>query len=431
MKLTQNQSQRLTLSVAQKLSVQLLQMDGEELEAYLQRESEQNPAVRLEWSCGPGPGAQAVVGEERDPFAGVCARGPGLYDRLMLQLAASAAPAQQKKDAVALAAFLDGNGYLAGLPDSLFTEGERAGRLRAALSLLQSLEPAGVGARDLRECLLLQLARRGGCTALERRIVEEELGPLAQGRFEAAARRLGVPMLELRAAWRAIRALDPKPGAAFEPGEPAALALPDVEVRSEGEQLVLAVTAAERYHVAVEEPYRELQRTSPDEEVRRYLGDQVARAALLCRCLQRRNETLLRVAGRIAVHQREFFVGKERRLSPLRLAQVAEELGLHETTVGRAVRGKYLGCHHGVYPMRQFFTSAVGEGEAQSSSQDLKRRLALLLRSEDAARPYSDAALCALLGGEEAVSRRTVAKYRAALGYPAAAARRREALCGA
>lgn len=145
MKLTQNQSQRLTLSVAQKLSVQLLQMDGEELEAYLQRESEQNPAVRLEWSCGPGPGAQAVVGEERDPFAGVCARGPGLYDRLMLQLAASAAPAQQKKDAVALAAFLDGNGYLAGLPDSLFTEGERAGRLRAALSLLQSLEPAGVG----------------------------------------------------------------------------------------------------------------------------------------------------------------------------------------------------------------------------------------------------------------------------------------------
>ena len=153
-------------------------------------------------------------------------------------------------------------------------------------------------------------------------------------------------------------------------------------------------------------------------------------AALLCRCLQRRNETLLRVAGCIVAHQREFFVGRERRLAPLRLAQVAEELGLHETTVGRAVRGKYLGCHHGVYHMRQFFAQAVGAGGTQSSSQDLKRRLELLLRAEDATRPYSDAALCALLGGEDTVSRRTVAKYRAALGYPAAA-QRRGRLCGA
>lgn len=430
MKLIQNQSQRLTLGVAQKLSVQLLQMDGEELEAYLQRESEQNPAVRLEWNCGPGPAVRAAAEEEHDPFAGVRAAGPGLYDSVLLQLAASRAPAQQKKDAAALAAFLDGNGYLTGLPDGLFTEGPRAGRLADALELLQGMEPAGVGARDLRECLLLQLARRGGCTALERRVVEEELGALAQGRFEAAARRLGVAEKELRAAWRSIRALDPKPGAAFEQGDPPALALPDVEVRSEGERLVLAVTAPERYHVSVEEPYRELQRTSADEEVRRYLGERLMSAALLCRCLQRRNETLLRVAGCIVAHQREFFVGRERRLAPLRLAQVAEELGLHETTVGRAVRGKYLGCHHGVYPMRQFFAQAVGAGGAQSSSQDLKRRLELLLRAEDAARPYSDAALCALLGGEDAVSRRTVAKYRAALGYPAAA-QRRGRLCGA
>ena len=291
-----------------------------------------------------------------------------------------------------------------------------------ALETLQGLDPPGVGARSLSECLLLQLSRRGGADPVAMDIAARFLPELGRKHYAAIAQKLGVEVDAVRRAELTIAALEPHPGRAFQPAEPTAYIRPDVFVAElEGE---LKVILNESYlpRVSVNDYYLRLLKSSDEKETRDYLRQKLQQAKWLLDSLARRGSTLRRCAEAVLAAQRPFFSGETAQLAPMTLSQLAERLELHPSTVSRAVRGKYLQCRQGTYPLRYFFSQPVSGGV---SRQAAKQTLLSLVREEDARRPLSDQALCRLLADRGIrVARRTVAKYRLELGIGSSAARR-------
>ena len=302
----------------------------------------------------------------------------------------------------------------AGLPAAVLEEG---------LSLLQTLDPAGVGARDLSQCLELQLRRRGEeGTALA--IVQRGLERLARRQYRALAQELGVSRQEVLRAEAQIRALDPRPGAAFAPREEPVYLVPDLVVLQGERGLEVHLQESRLPGLRLSRFYCDMYRDDPDPEVRQYLDGKIRQAQWAIQAVEQRRATLLRCAQVLVRRQEAFFQGPGGSLTSLRLADVAAELSIHESTVSRAVREKYLQCARGVYPLSFFFPREVGAGEGQSA-HEIKNQLLQLIREEDKSRPCSDQKLCQLLAeAGYAVSRRTVAKYREALGVSSAVGRR-------
>ena len=221
-----------------------------------------------------------------------------------------------------------------------------------------------------------------------------------------------------------IRALDPRPGAAFAPREEPVYLVPDLVVLQGENGLEVHLQESHLPGLRLSGCYCDMYRNDPDPEVRRYLDGKIRQVQWAIQAVEQRRATLLRCAQALVRRQQAFFQSPGGSLSPLRLADIAAELSIHESTVSRAVREKYLQCARGVYPLSFFFTREVGAGEGQSA-HEIKNQLLRLIREEDKRRPCSDEKLRQLLAvGGYAVSRRTVAKYREELEIPSAAGRR-------
>ena len=289
-----------------------------------------------------------------------------------------------------------------------------------ALETVQGLDPPGVGGRSLSECLLLQLSRRDGADPVAMDIAARFLPELGRKHY---AQKLGTTVEAVREAERAIAALEPHPGRAFQPAEPPAYIRPDVFVAElEGEWKVIL---NEYYlpRVSVNDYYLRLLKSSDEKETRDYLRQKLQQAKWLLGSLERRGSTLRRCAEAALDAQRPFFTGETGKLAPMTLTALAAELELHPSTVSRAIRGKYLQCRQGTYPLRYFFSRPVS---GQTSRQAVKQTLLALIREEDRRRPFSDQALCRLLEDRGVqVARRTVTKYRLELGLGSSAVRRK------
>ena len=221
-----------------------------------------------------------------------------------------------------------------------------------------------------------------------------------------------------------IRALDPRPGAAFAPREEPVYLVPDLVVLQGERGLEVHLQESRLPGLRLSRFYCDMYRDDPDPEVRQYLDGKIRQAQWAIQAVEQRRATLLRCAQVLVRRQEAFFQGPGGSLTSLRLADVAAELSIHESTVSRAVREKYLQCARGVYPLSFFFPREVGAGEGQSA-HEIKNQLLQLIREEDKSRPCSDQKLCQLLAEEGyAVSRRTVAKYREELGVSSAVGRR-------
>ena len=292
-----------------------------------------------------------------------------------------------------------------------------------ALDTLQSLDPPGVGARSLSECLLLQLSRRGDGDALAMDIAARFLPELGRKHHAAIAQKLGVTLEAVRAAEAVIASLEPHPGRAFQPSEPPAYIRPDVFVAElDGEWKVIL---NEYYlpRVSVNDYYLRLLKESDDKETKDYLRQKLQQARWLLSSLERRRGTLRRCAEAALEAQLPFFSGQTRELAPMTLSALAGRLELHPSTLTRPIRGKYLQCRQGTYPLRYFFSLPVGGGV---SRQAVKQSLLALIREEDPRHPLSDQDLCRLLEARGVfVARRTVTKYRLELGVGSSAARRK------
>lgn len=435
--------QQLKLSPQLLQSMEILQMNSQELLEYLGRLTEENPLLEPEdapslrdayeelrqkasWIDGGVYGATFAHAENAPPERGAADRElESLAAFLRDQLERRRLPKPLLALSKYIAEMVDEDGYL----DDADLDGLRELKIpdtliRQALDTVQSLDPAGVGARDLSECLLLQLARRENVSPAVMDIAARFLPELGKKHYGPIARELGLSAAEIQAAEKVISSLDPHPGRAFQPAEPAVYVRPDVFiVELDG---VLTAVLNEYYlpRISISSYYTRLLKDSDEKETRDYLRQKMQQAKWLLTSLDRRGGTLRRCADAILEAQRPFFAGETGELAPMSLLSLSEALELHPSTISRAARDKYLQCRQGTYPLRYFFSRAVGE--QGPSRQAVKQRLLALVQNEDPRRPLSDQRLCELLAEDGVrVARRTVAKYRMELRLPSSSGRRR------
>jgi RNA polymerase sigma-54 factor len=290
--------------------------------------------------------------------------------------------------------------------------------LVAAKAILQSFDPVGVGAEDLRECLLIQLDRLGKTHSLAHRLVDQHLEDLAHKRYPVLARKLGVPIEQISRAADFIGTLDPRPAQRFTVSSNTYVN-PDIVVERQGGEWVAVMNNDHLPNLRISNAYKDLLgQSSSNQDVRLYIREKIRGGKFLIRSIHQRQQTIQKIATEIVKHQREFLNNGPSQLRPLNMATVAEEVGVHETTVSRAISGKYIATPHGVFELKFFFSHGVRtESGEDLSNNSVKNAISELIKNELKTKPLSDDKLTKLLDTQGIkVARRTVAKYREALG---------------
>ncbi len=451
LELTVSQVQTLSPQVIQSLEV--LQMNTQELLDYVRELAMENPVVEL---TSPPAEVVAVPNElaQRMEWLENTDRQNRWYHRqdgdrdqrreetygvmpeasaTLIEHVRSQIPPQKGQMARAvefLTECLDPNGWI---PEDL---AQLAGESRIPLPLLeralaqiQNVEPWGVGARNLQECLLLQLQHRRDADDLAAEIVRHYLPELAKSHYNGIAKALHTTQAQVRRAADQIRTLNPRPGNGFARPESLGYIIPDILAVPEGEGYELQLCQGILPRLNISSYYLELRKNSTDPSLTEYLDQKVQQAKWAVSAITQRQETMLKCMEAIMALQPHYFQPTPGPLCPMTLADVAERVGVHESTVSRAIRGKYLQCPDGILPLSFFFSQSAfqsGAGAEAVSAAEAKRLLRELLMSEDTAKPYSDQQLCERMGQAGCpISRRTVAKYRSELGYPPATGRKR------
>lgn len=348
--------------------------------------------------------------QRHDYLLDTLSEAPSLAAHLEEQVRRSALPARVEEAALELVQHLDERGYFADAPADIAAQnGWSRSTLAKALQAVQDLDPAGVGAADLRESLMLQLRREGEEHTLAMQLLQNHWPQLVQHRYAEAARALGESEMAVAGAARRIAQLNPDPGSAFS-RESTSIITPDVLVTRKGDDLEVTLTEANIPRLGISAEYREMMAEQADKpEVRRYLSRCFSEGRELIKAIAQRQQTILQVAQDIVQHQRAFFLNGPSALLPLKMEQIADTTGLHVSTISRAVNGKFLKCGFGVFELRHFFTTAL-DGVSPEAVQS---RLRELIAAEAPRHPLSDAKLEQLLAAEGiTIARRTIAKYR-------------------
>ena len=319
----------------------------------------------------------------------------------------------------AIAGNLDHDGYLRISPDDLASSiPVLPNQLEKVLEKVRQFEPAGVAAHDLADCLCLQLARRGEGNGLAARILKHHLDQLARHRFDEIAKAIRVPLDDVAAAARFIATLEPKPGRPFAETDEQGV-IPDLMVLPEGDHFVVRLNEEELPRLRISGEYKEMLATrGENEELLLYLRDKIRGARVFLRSLQQRQQTLLAIGNQIVERQEEFFRSGKEALRPLIMAQIADAVGLHVTTVSRAVSGKFMETPQGLLEMKYFFTPGFQNSDGTSvSNQVVKESIRELIDHELPKSPLSDQDIVLSLSQRGLkVARRTIAKYREQLG---------------
>ncbi len=325
---------------------------------------------------------------------------------------------------------LDENGYLTLSPREIaeLSSVDRAA-VDEALEAVQGLDPPGVGARDLKECLRLQLSRQGQDDPILLRLVEDHLEDIARNRIAMIAKAIGLSAEEAQRRCDIIRNLEPKPGRQFGSSQAARYISADVTVEKVGEDYLVTMNERTTPRLSISPFYRKvLTEADPDSQITDFLNKRLNAAVWLIKSIEQRKRTIYNVVSAIVRHQRDFLELGVKHLKPMTLAEIADEAGIHESTVSRSVNGKYVQTPRGLFELKYFFTGGVcdsqGTGVASGSLKELLKELVAL---EDPHAPYSDQALVDRLKAERGIdlSRRTVAKYRDELGIAASSKRKR------
>ena len=388
--------------------------------------------IEQPWADRPGTGSDAGRAEDDElPERDIADEsGESLRDHLLAQLELAGLSDDDLTVATALVDALNDDGYLTETlaeiavslrPDLHWDEEE----IERVLLLVQTLEPVGIGARNLAECLALQLAQLDPSTAglaLARRIAAEHLELLAQRDSGPLRRATGAAEEELAAAIALVRACHPRPGSLVSASR-TEYVIPDVFVRRTPKGWSVELNPGTMPRVRVNQEYAGmLGRGSAHTPLRTQLQE----ARWLLKSLEIRNDTLLKVARAIVARQAEFLAQGDEYMKPMILKDIAAAIEMHESTISRITSGKYMHTPRGVFELRFFFSSQVeGEGGQGTSSTAIRAKLRKLIRDEDAADPLSDSRLAEILSGEGIpVARRTVAKYREGLGIGSSAERK-------
>lgn len=459
--LSLEQTQKLIMTPELRQAITILQLSALELSTYVEEQLMENPLLEtqeestdLKGEEEPTPAVESlpddkwevdwqdyfhdqdenrvrqerVVVEEKQRFDPFITAAPTLLEHLLEQL-----HVQKVSASLDVAEYIVGNlndkGYLMLSLEEVAEETEASlETVEEALAVVQTLDPLGVGARNLEECLALQLPLLADCPP-ELPEFLKHLEDLAAGRLQRIAHVLKISLIRVQELADLVRQLDPKPGLQFSgPGE-VRYVVPDVVIEEVGGEYIILVNDVTVPRLGINKAYREALSLEEGTDTRKFVEQKLNAAAWLIRSIDQRRLTLYKVANAIVKWQTEFLRYGIRHLRPLTLKDIAEEIGVHESTVSRATSHKYVQTPRGIFEFKFFFANSKGRGHNNDSTittEGIKLALRDIITSENPRNPYSDQKLADLLKAKDMeISRRTVAKYRDELGIAATTVRKR------
>jgi RNA polymerase sigma-54 factor len=342
-----------------------------------------------------------------------------LQQNLMAQLNQTLLSADDRKAAELIIGNIDDDGFLQSTTEEMaLNSGIPQEDFERVIGLIQTFYPAGVGARDLRECLLIQLGRQGKEHSLEHRIVSEHMDDLGKHRFVEIARRMAIGADEVQKAADNIARLNPRPGQIFA-AAPQNYVLPDVIVEKVDGEYQISFNNEQIPHLRISNLYKDIIGSGDVQtsDVKDYIRDKIRSGKFLIRSIHQRQQTIMNIAQQIVSRQRDFLEHGASHLKPMTMAEVADAVGVHETTVSRAVSGKYMATPQGVFEMKYFFTGGYQTATGESlSNTSVKQAVLDLVKHESGSAPLSDHEIVEILSERGIpIARRTVAKYRSEL----------------
>lgn len=342
-----------------------------------------------------------------------------LAQHLMEQVRDTRLNGEEQGIAELLIGNIDDYGYLNATIEELATSHNLPPeKILEVLKVIQTFDPVGVGARDLRECLMLQLERAGLQDSLEYRIVRDFMDALGKRRIPEIARGTGEDVDEVQEALARIARLEPRPGRAYLPAVEQYVA-PEVFVQRNGDDFMVTTNDEQIPHLRISNVYKDLMSAGGNNaEVKNYIREKIRAGKFLIKSLHQRQATIANIGREIVKRQRDFMEKGVAHLKPMTMAQVAEVVGVHETTVSRAVSGKYIDTPQGVFEMKYFFTAGLQNAHGEDvSNTSVKDMIAEIFKGENPSNPLSDQEVVKMLTAKGiTIARRTVAKYRDELG---------------
>ncbi len=466
--LTIEQSQKLMMTPELIQAIQILQMNSHELEEHVQNEMLENPLLELDHkNIRNGIESDAlkreqlqkneaeqdeidlrekIVESEYDDisyrqwehratdedsltFDQYTSKEETLQDYLLLQLTFSDLEGYEKKIGRFIVENIDDNGYLtvdnSEICNAFKIDDDKAEKI---IEIIQGFEPVGVGSRSLEECLIIQLSSKGLLEDSIEYIILHHLKDIGENRLQNVSKQTGLTVPEVQMIGDLIRTLEPKPGRKYSSGEDIRYIVPDIIVEKQDDGFTVYSNDNSIPHLMVSAYYVNLAKThKEDEEVQKYLTDKYNSALWLIRSIQQRKQTIYNVACAVVDYQIDFLENGDKHLKTMTLKQIADIVGVHESTVSRSTNGKYIQTPRGVYELKYFFCSGDTNSDgAGLSSNSIKTFIKEIIDNEDNKKPYSDQELVHILSekGIE-ISRRTVAKYRESMEILSSSKRRR------
>lgn len=420
LKISISQKQKLSLSMHIQQSLEILQMDSISLKEKIEMELERNPAL------------EERATDRYSTFDLALYAAPhslSLCEYLFEQLEESKLPPDLLPLIRYLILDMDDNGRLGDSPENISRKYHiELEKIRAAIQIIQDLDPAGIGARDYKECLLIQ-ARRLNFPPIVHQILESDtyLTYLSNNQISKLAAALCVPAEKALEAVRLIQSLNPKPGSGFGNCDTIYI-IPDAYVNIEGTEFTITVGNPSIPEIQINGTYSHMIKETSDSEVIHYLNNCLKQAQSLINGITQRNKTLFLCISEIVRQQSEYFKSSKKHLEPMTLNDIADSIGLNVSTISRAIKNKYIECCHGIIPLQSLFTSGIPQtnSDEKVSSQKIQQLIRTLIDSEDKLHPLSDPDITnSLSNNGYIIARRTVTKYRLQMNIPSAAQRKR------
>lgn len=448
-KLSLNLSQKLTMTAKLQQSIQILQLSAQELRAVIETEYLENPTLEMDESpeseeqtgkmvnrysfediralaeyLGDGGRERLTRADREQGFEAVACVRATLEDVLVEQVNLNFTDKVEHQIARYIVGSIDSRGYLTSSVEEIAsTMAVDEACVRKVLSVVQTFEPDGVGARSLRECLMLQAKRQGLCAGLVAILLEHYLDEIAKAHFKTIAEKEGCAISDVQAAVDIIRCLNPKPGAVYG-GADTAYIVPDVVVREINGEYVVLVNDYGIPRLNISAVYKN--GAAFDRETRKYIETRVSSAIWLIKSIEQRRNTLFNVVTEIIKQQRPFLDQGPDALRPMRMKSVAENINVHESTVSRAVANKYVETPHGVMSLKSFFAVNLNPNGEELIAGQVKAMIKKMIEMEEPRKPWSDQQLSEMLAEQKMkISRRTVMKYREQMGYSSSTKRKR------
>lgn len=421
----QQQTQKLAMTQELQQAIQILQFNTEELQDYVETISLENPLFEI-----VAPKMQSDLmqmhsgGIKEESFIQIADHPVSLFEHLIHQINLNYRDTFIREIMLALVENIDINGYLKVDEENFKAEINATDiQFLDGLTLLQQLDPPGVGARNLQECLMLQTEQDDYAPNLAYLILEESFDEIAKQKFEIIAKKYQLSLAQVQQIMDYIQNLNPFPGAGFG-SQDSNFIIPDLTLIRRADELVVLSNKRGQIRLNFQENYFNRLKAQADEETKIYLKEKLQQFEWLNKTMGQRKDTILEVGKIIVQQQAHFFETKQGALKPLMLKDIAKQLSVHESTISRAVNGKYIETDFGIFELRRFFVNKVNDED--TSADEVKKMIADFVEDEDKRKPLSDQKIVEMLAErEQKISRRTVAKYRDALKIPSSSKRKR------